>query len=91
VLGGVSFSTVSTRRFGSIMLGGLCFMKEAEQGLPGFSMEHLVTPLYLLYKYKTPLSVSLDPVDPTDPDGSLYRSVFYPPALANTIYGEKMI
>lgn len=48
-------------------------------GEKGFNLEQLVTPLLMKYKYKRNMAVSLDPLNPKDPDGPFYKSVFYPP------------
>ena len=45
------------------------------------SLDDLVVPLKIMYdkyiKFKN-ISVSLDPNDPTNPDGPLFKKVYYP-------------
>lgn len=54
----------------------------------------LVVPLKIFYdtsiKNKN-ISVSLDPLDPTKPDGQLYKKVYYPLELEGTPIGNAMI
>lgn len=59
-----------------------------------YSLMDLVTPLKIMYDqniHSKNISVSLDPLVPTDPDGPWYRKTFYPKQLKNTQYGQAMI
>lgn len=59
-----------------------------------YTFMDLVTPLKIMYdpeiKSKN-ISVSLDPLVPTQPDGPWYSKTFYPIELKNTDYGAAMI
>lgn len=54
----------------------------------------LVTPLKIMYDPEITsknMSVSLDPLVPTEPEGPWYVKTFYPLQMAKTSYGEAMI
>lgn len=59
-----------------------------------YTFMDLVTPLKIMYDPEITsknMSVSLDPLVPTEPEGPWYVKTFYPLQMAKTSYGEAMI
>lgn len=96
-IGGVSFDIdlVATCLDGFVADGQSIRMLEGDIYDPNnYTFMDLITPLKILYdseiKSKN-MSVSLDPLVPTEPDGPWYVKTFYPSQMARTPYGEAMI
>lgn len=54
----------------------------------------LIVPLKIYYdqsiQYKN-ISISIDPLDPYNPDGPLYQKIYYPKQMEGTYFAEMMV
>ena len=57
---------------------------------PQFTSADINTVFYFVYTYPDQCVFSLDPADPSNPEGKYLRKVFYPPELDGTILGEAL-